>query len=203
MSKRARSTNAALKLAPARAERRLDFGSGQTPKEGFEGVDLYAPNVLHKVDLRRYPLPWGDCTVDEIYCSHFVEHLPAREIEERDGCAPAFLGQDYFFAFFDECYRILKVGATMTVVVPNLRSNRAFQDPTHRRFIPGETWLYLSAEWRKANQLDHYRVKADFNGTINPVVLKEMTLMHDEVQAQRFNHWWNTILDWNVPLVKK
>jgi len=223
--------NAALELAKPRAELRLDFGCGQHPKEGFDGVDLYAPDATHKVDLWKFPLPWEDASVDEIHSSHFVEHLPAREVELRDlridyRTNPTlnwesqkkvreereekariefkrFIGQDFFFAFFDECFRILKPGGTMTVVVPALKTHRAFQDPTHRRFITGETFAYLNAEWRKQQGLDHYRVTCDFAGDVNPIVPQELNLRHPEAAQRMLWHEWNTMVDLHALLIKR
>lgn len=182
---------------------RLDFGCGQNPKEGFEGVDLLAPNPKHRIDLWKFPLPWEDSSVDEIFSSHFLEHLPMREVEERDlypgiseELREEFLGKDFLFAFMDECWRILKPDATMTVHVPNARSDRAFQDPTHRRFFVEWTFAYFTSDWRAANKLDHYRVKCHFGIHVNPIVPVELTTLHAEAQAKRFRENWNTVLDW-------
>lgn len=192
---------------------KLDLASGQSPREGFEGVDLW-DGAKHKVDLLKFPWPWADNSVEELHCSHFIEHIPAREVESRDLAGTVergtkmevlsshkdYLGQDMFLAFFDECYRVLRPGGVMTVLCPCGRSNRAFQDPTHRRFIVSETFLYLNADWRKANKLDHYRVKCNFGFTCDPIVSVDMTLLHPEAQYRRFNEGWNTILDWSVKL---
>ena len=112
-------------LAPQK-ERRLDLACGQSCREGFEGVDMFA-DAKHRVNLMRFPWPWADSSIDELHCSHFVEHIPmvyvSPEGEYRD--VPASTGdRDLFFAFFDECWRILKPGGLMTVIVPALRSNR-------------------------------------------------------------------------------
>lgn len=176
---------------------RLDLASGQTPRDGFQAVDLCAPNTQH-VDLRRYPWPWADASVDEVHCSHYVEHIPCDEVRE----GPR-QGQDALFAFFDELHRILKPGANATIIVPCGRSSRGFQDPTHRRFIMAETFLYLSAEWRAMNKLDHYGVTCDFGVAVLPIVQQEMTLLHPEAAARRFSESWNVIHDWQANLTKK
>lgn len=194
---------------------RLDLACGQSPREGFQGVDLLAPQVHHKVDLLKFPWPWKDNSVDELHCSHFVEHIHAREVEESDldlsrckenelpegGVRKDLLGKDMLFAFFDECWRILKKDGRMSVIVPCLRSDRAFQDPTHRRFIPAQMFLYLHAPWRKENKLDHYRVMCNFDVKCDPVVLVEMSLYHPEAQAIKLQHYWNSIIDWTCSLV--
>jgi len=199
-------------LYEAPKELRLDLGAGQSPREGFESVDLHAPDAKHRVDLFKFPFPWADNSVTEINCSHFVEHLPAREVESRDLSDDnsktlfQFCGQDFFFAFFDECWRILKPNGIITIIVPAATSTRAFQDPTHRRFIPAEAFLYLNREWRKANRLDHYRVRCHFEGgdpnsnPIQPAILPELATRHEEVQATAVRHWWNAVLDWRAIL---
>lgn len=185
-------------------ERKLDIGCGQHPREGFEGADLYAPGALHKIDFFKFPWPFADDTFDELYCSHFVEHIPAREVEPRDlapgGLAFGYEGCDMFFAFFDECYRILKPGGIMKVIVPFGRSARGFQDPTHRRFLMAETFGYLSREWRKVNGLDHYRVECHFASDIVPTVGEEMNLMSPERAGTMMAHYWNVIHDLHVTL---
>jgi hypothetical protein len=171
---------------------KLDLACGQSPKEGFEGVDLWE-GACHRWDLLQFPWPWKDSSVDELHCSHFIEHIPM---------ATTAAGKDLLFAFFDECHRVLKPGGRMTVLCPNARSNRAFQDPTHRRFIVAETFLYLHKPWRVANKLDHYKVACDFHVQCDPIVPTELTLLHPEAQMRRFTESWNVILDWQAVLTK-
>ncbi len=190
---------------PTRAVR-IDLACGQTPREGFEGLDLLAP-AARKVDLLKFPWPLGDNSVDELHCSHFVEHIPCREIEARDLVDPnpqaleRWLGVDLFFAFFDEAWRVLKHEGRFRVICPALQSVRAFQDPTHRRFIPRETFAYLWEDWRKVNKLDHYRVRCNFAGQVNHTIPAELSLLDPEAQVQRFATFWNQIADWIVDLV--
>lgn len=188
---------------------RLDLGCGQNPKEGHEGVDLYGDKATHKVDLFKFPWPFKDNSVDEINSSHFLEHIPAREVEERDltGTNPGnnrdlFVGQDMFFAFMDECHRIMKIDGWMNIVVPSGRSNRAFWDPTHRRFFMQETFLYLNRDWRKQNGLDHYRVNCHFGCDVGHSMPQEEGLYADGVQRMRVMHYWNTTIDWIAKLKK-
>lgn len=69
---------------------KLDLACGQTPKEGYEGVDMYAPNAKYKINLNEFPWPWADSSVDAIYCAHFIEHIPAEDLN----------GKDRLFCFF-------------------------------------------------------------------------------------------------------
>lgn len=185
---------------------KLDLACGQTPREGFEGVDLWC-EAKHKVNLQKYPWPFETSSVAEIHCSHYVEHIPMEYVDASGNVTNSELGQDALFRFFDEVHRILKPGGWATIIVPNARSNRGFQDPTHRRFFVAETFLYLFADWRKVNKLDHYNVKCNFAGDPNgqgadivPIILAEHNAWSQEVQNRRFTHEWNTIMDWQARL---
>lgn len=184
---------------------RLDLACGQSCKEGFQGVDI-APckGVDHVVNLWTFPWPWETSSVDEINCSHHVEHIPMVYVAS-DGKThrpvPAdYHDRDLFMAFFDEAWRILKPGGKMFVQVPTARSNRGYQDPTHRRFLVAESFLYLSKAWRDANRLDHYGVSCDFDVHVEPVTSPEEELWHETVQAKRHNHYWNIVHDWRATL---
>lgn len=207
-------------LAGSDQELKLDLGAGQSPREGFSGVDLYAPNPTFRVDLFKFPFPWENESVSELHCSHFLEHLPARSVEVRDltladiarkdqSFLPAyqedkkrFLDKDFLFAFMDECYRILKPGGVMTVIVPSGQSVRGFQDPTHRRFFFQETFLYFSKDWRDLNKLDHYNVGCNFALNVQHTCLEEITRRHPEYQQHAFRHLWNTQIDIHALLKK-
>lgn len=202
-----------VEIAAPRKLRKLDLGCGQNVRPGFEGLDLLSPKADVKIDLLRFPWPIDDESCDELNCSHFIEHIPAREVTRYDlwsavdgGLVPGadeFVGQDMLLAFFDECHRILIPGGTMKVIWPALQSVRAFQDPTHRRYIPSETMLYLNAEWRKVNGLDHYLVRCDFAGEMTHTCQEEMNLLHPDAAKRRFVEGWNTIYDFHVTLTKR
>lgn len=195
-------------------ELKLDLACGQSPKEGFEGVDLSSPVAKHKVDLLEFPWPWADSSVDELWSSHFVEHIPMvyvnRPAPEECKEGQVYLkhspmplypsSKDLFFAFFDECWRILKPGGAMTVICPSVRNERAFWDPTHRRFISQMTFCYLSKDWRKANKLDHYRVDCDFQGNTAFSHTDAYAGRHSEIQQRAFIESWNYVVDYYVTL---
>jgi predicted SAM-dependent methyltransferase len=206
-----RSPSPLVEAAP-RLELKLDLGCGLNPREGFEGVDLYGDKAKHKVDLFKFPWPFLSDSVDEIHASHFLEHIPAREVSDADlkqknALGDSYVGADMLFAFMDECYRILKTDSWMHVIVPSGRSNRAFWDPTHRRFFMQETFLYFSSEWRKQNGLQHYRVKCNFGVDVGHSLPNEEALRAPDAQKTRFDHYWNVTVDWiaklkKLPLVK-
>ena len=190
-------------VAEPTRETKLDLGCGDHCAPGYEGVDLFAEGAPHRIDLLTFPWPWATSSVDALRCSHFIEHVPmvyvtrgnTYELVQRQGTV------DLLLAFFNECWRILKPNGTMLVVTPALQSVRAFQDPTHRRFLPPQFYPYLNVEVRKANGLDHYLgATCNFSGNANPIIPTELSLLSPEAQQRRFGESWNTVLDWHAVL---
>lgn len=186
-------------LASPPVTRKLDLACGQSPREGFEGVDIFV-GAQHVVDLQRYPWPFADESVLELNCSHYIEHIPMEVVMQGD---PVLGGKDALCAFFDECYRILAPDGWLHLDWPAHTSNRAFQDPTHRRFIPPETLGYMNQAWRMANRLDHYNVHCNFISSCNPVVDSSLMLRSEVVVAQHLRNYWNAALDQKAKLQKK
>lgn len=188
-------------LAPPPVTRKLDLACGQMPMEGFEGVDIFVA-AQHVVNLQQYPWPFADESVLELHCSHYIEHIPMENVAHQGLGTGLALHKDALFAFFDECYRILVPGGWITLRWPANRSDRAFQDPTHRRFIPAETMAYLNQEWRRANRLDHYNVDCHFLGSCDPVIDQSLLLRADTVIQQKIRHDWNIVIDFTAKLQK-
>jgi hypothetical protein len=96
----------------------------------------------------------------------------------------------------------LKPEGTFEIWCPSATSDRGFQDPTHRRFLTSNTWLYLTDSWRKANKLDHYNVKCRFGILVDAVGIPPdgRTV---EYQTRAAMHYRNYIQDWHVLLTAK
>lgn len=187
-------------------ELKLDLACGDSKREGFFGVDFVKTDSTDfECNLLKFPWPWADNSVDELHSSHFIEHIPMCYVSPTGEykTVPDAPDKDLLFAFFDECYRILKPGGVLTIFCPCARSNRAFQDVTHRRFIVGETFLYMNKEWRDLNKLSHYNAVCDFGLQIDPLIPMEIGLLHPEAQQRRVNENWNTVYDWKATLIKK
>lgn len=141
---------------------RLDLGCGTKKKDGFWGVDvLEFEGVDLVLDIGRQPWPWADSSVDEVNCSHFVEHL---NVQGR-------------IHFVNELYRVLKPLAKALVITPHGASGRAFGDLTHQWPPVHEFWYwYLDKEWRKVNAPHNNFYTCDFNVTagynLHPDILK-------------------------------
>ena len=116
---------------------RLDIGCGPNKRPGFIGIDCISfTGVDLCLNAGADRLPFDDGTVEEVNCSHFLEHLEARERMH----------------FMNEIYRVMKVGAKALIVVPHWASNRAYGDMTHKWPPVSEMFFfYLDKGWRLAN----------------------------------------------------
>lgn len=173
---------------------RWDLACGNNKQKGFKGVDITKKGTQANIewDLSRYPWPFKDNSVDEIFCSHFLEHIPHID-SYHDG----------LFLFMDECWRILKPGAGARFIVPYYSSVRAIQDPTHHRSIGEPTFLYFTKAWRKMNKLEHYPVKCDFEIVkIDHAISEEFTGRASEAVQFQAMHSINVINDIHVLLKK-
>lgn len=176
------------------APKKLSLACGQAKPEGFFGVDyanIEGVDLVH--DLLQFPWPIKTGVVQEINCSHFVEHIPHWR--------PGFT-KDGWFHFFDEVFRISKKGAVCTFIHPYAMNARAFWDPTHERYIHETAWYYLSKGWRTMQNLDHYQTDVDFEVIVieGLGVPEEIQVKHHEAQAYARNHYWNVISDLLVRL---
>jgi len=125
---------------------RVDLGAGQNKREGFLGLDR-APVTDIQHDLLDTPWPFADESVDELMASHVLEH---------------FWGEEQV-KILEEAYRVLKWDAGIMIIVPWWNSARMWQDPTHKAPFPAEKAYYFNKQWRDANKLDHYGIRADFD----------------------------------------
>ncbi|MGH9510679.1 MAG: class I SAM-dependent methyltransferase [Terriglobales bacterium] len=115
-----------IKAANGRA-RHLHLGCGPKSLPGFVNIDA---NPLHKVDMWldiRHGLPFRDSSIESAYSTHMIEHFFPDELDR----------------LFQECFRVLKVGGGLRLIVPSLsnailayRENRAewFYDSFPRHF---------------------------------------------------------------------
>jgi len=80
---------------------KLDIGAGNSPKQGFKSVDKYT-SADYNADMTSLPFP--DESIEEIYTSHALEHLPKREV----------------LVALCEMYRVLEFDGLLTIIVPDL-----------------------------------------------------------------------------------
>jgi predicted SAM-dependent methyltransferase len=127
---------------------RVNVGSGEIPLPFFVNID---PDERYPADLRCAvpPLPFADGAVDHIHASHFLEHLPRAAacgwvFPPADG--PTAPTAEYFLA---ECWRALKPGGALTLMVPDTRE-------VLRRYLAGaiDQTEYPRGTWWPVADLD-------------------------------------------------
>lgn len=127
---------------------KLDIGCGKNKREGFIGVDQYAMEGVDIVMDVRQKWTFDDASVEEVHCSHFLEHLTGPERVR----------------FYNELFRVLKPGAKATIITPHWASNRAYGDPTHQWPPVAEMgFYYLKQSWRDT-QAPHTDIKWNPDG---------------------------------------
>jgi len=88
---------------------KIDLGCGKKCRPGFVGIDFQEFGQDVRWDI-RYGIPFPDNSVDEIFTSHFVEHLTETEI----------------MMLWVEMLRICKPGARIEIRCPHAGTIEAF-----------------------------------------------------------------------------
>lgn len=179
-------------------EIKLDLGSGPNKKEGFIGVDKYKMKGVDVVcDLGKEKWPWKDNSVDEVNCTHFLEHLTN------------FNGKWERTHFFNELYRVMKKGAKAALVFPHWCSVRYYGDPTHCEPFSEMGFYYLSQEWRNT-QAPHTDKKwnkngygCDFDATWGYSLRQDLLTRNEEYVQNAFLKEKEAIQDIIATLTKK
>jgi SAM-dependent methyltransferase len=90
------------------------------------GRQLYTrfPSEVYRWDVTR-GLPWKDETVEVIYASHFLDHLPRQQAED----------------FLREAYRVLIPGGILRLALSDLeRKARQYLDEVHQARLGASSW---------------------------------------------------------------
>lgn len=103
----------------------LNLGCSDSFEPGHCNVDISEPADLI-CDLRK-AWPWADNTVDVIRAWDIFEHLPDK------------------IHTLNECYRVMKSGAQLEMVVPTTDGRGAYQDPTHCSYWNLNSLFYLES----------------------------------------------------------
>ena len=177
-----------IKVLPEAKPLKLDLGCGPNPKEGFTGVDAlpFDGKVDVVCDLRK-SWQWKSGSVDEVHCSHFLEHLTGSER----------------IHFFNELHRVMRKDAKATIVVPHWSSGRAYGDVTHQWPPVVEMfWYYLDKPWRDANA-PHVGFECDFLATWGYSVAPAWQARNQETQMFGINHYREVAQDMIATITKR
>jgi len=119
---------------------KLNLGCGVHKLEGYINIDKdpkVNPDIVRDIEKG---LPFSDNTVEEVYASHFLEHV-----------------EDLIFVM-EEIYRVCKNGALVKIRVPHGLSGSGMRDPTHVRFFVEESFHYFD----RSSGLFLYDFKCNF-----------------------------------------
>ncbi len=96
---------------------KIDIGCGKNKKEGYVGIDI-DPTSKADIIVSALSIPFSDNSVDEVYSRHMIEHLAPDEAEK----------------FFNEIYRVLKIGgkADLKIDCDWSKGRLLKKDPTHK-----------------------------------------------------------------------
>jgi len=103
-------------------KRKINIGAGQEKLLGFMSIDIdpfVKPDIVRDIEKG---LPLDDNSVDEVKCSHVLEHI-----------------RDLLFVL-REFYRVCRNGAKITITVPLMDAS----DMTHVRFFSKDTFRTLT-----------------------------------------------------------
>lgn len=186
MSKRA------IKAATAPApEFKLNLACGDHRIEGYLGVDLHKfDNVDQQRDLKQYPWPWDNEAVGDIICNYYLSFLDGPER----------------VLFIEECWRVLKPGANVTIKAPHWMSMRAVSDPFYKWPPICETsFLVFNKAFREANKHQYYPISCDFDFAANYgyAVDPQIASRNDEYKQYAVKHLNNAVLDITITLIKR
>jgi SAM-dependent methyltransferase len=105
---------------------KLDLGCGKNKVPGAIGVDVAPVEGVDVVADFNWGLPFADSSVDEVHCSHVLEHVP------------------HFLAFMEEIWRVLRPGGRAYIRFPHASSSfHTWKDPTHYRPLLVATFHYF------------------------------------------------------------
>lgn len=178
-------------LPPEGKPFKIDLACGDNKVADAIGIDAFkTASTDYVFDLLKFPWPIDDGVVDFITCNHFFEHIPGK-------LRPRFM---------DECFRILKVGAQMAIVVPYWSSMRSVQDFTHEwPPVCESSFLYFNKQWRAGNKLEHglYEMKCDFDFGYGYALDGDLVVRNAEWQQFALRHYIQAANDLHVTLTKR
>lgn len=135
--------------------RGLNLGCGRWPISSTKDITWVNVDIspTSKAD-EFYDITKGlheeDESVDVVYTSHTLEHVP-------HGDGPV----DLLIFVMNECWRVLKPGGILKIVVPSgYNAEWAMRDPTHRRAFFKGSFYYFTGEFPELSE--DYGIRCNF-----------------------------------------
>jgi ubiquinone/menaquinone biosynthesis C-methylase UbiE len=160
---------------------KLDLGCGiRKVSPDFTGVDIHKfDGVDVECDLAKQ-WPWEDNSVEEVHCSHLIEHL----------------GPEDRIHFVNELYRVLKPGGKANIACPDYSSGRAYGDLTHKWPPISSFWFYyLSADWRSTNAPHNDKYTCNFSVTGGYILRQDVIVRNQQYQEFAINNFKDVCQD--------
>lgn len=125
----------------------INLGSGSEVHEGWIKINFFrSPGIDYGADF-RYPLKVAENAIDGIFCEHTLEHLT---YNQADG-------------LLKECHRILKPGANIRIILPDLSLFIKNYSENNAEWF--KKWEYLMFQ----TSLDKERMKRRLNSNLEAV----------------------------------
>lgn len=139
----------------AGSSNRLNIGCGRHYHADWVNLDLQSDDpavVCHDV---TQGIPFSDDQFDVVYHSHILEHLDPEQGRE----------------LISECYRVLKPGGVLRIVVPNLEEIAKLYLSMHDRAWQGDEVASVNYHWMKIELLDQM-VRSQSGGLMGPYMVQ-------------------------------
>ena len=169
---------------------KLNIGCGKEIKEGFEGLDIIDFGQKYIADAKQ-KLPFEDNSVDEIYSRYFVQ------------CLTNYGGKFERAQFFNELYRIMKVDAIATIIVPAWNSAGGYGNPTFQEPLYEGSLFFLNKLWRETNAPDITVYVCNFDPTWGYNMHPNLITRNQEFQQFALSNYCNAALDLMINLKKR
>lgn len=146
---------------------------------------------VQQADAHEYLQHVPDRSLDGIFMSHVVEHIPT----------------NLMVSLLDQCFRKLRYGGRIILETPNplsllIFSNSFYMDPTHQKPIHPETLKFM------LNQVGFEVTETIFSGDIEPEHKMQFLPVEKQMEElnrnfDKLNHWLYGPQDYAVVAVRK
>lgn len=139
---------------------KLNLGCGFRPRPDYINVDItkHSPHVDEIWDLRVFPWPWADNSVEHIWFKDVLEHLPD------------------VIGTINECWRVLQPGGSLHVSHVHYAFPNLYIDPTHLRGFHEQSFDYFdpTTHWGR-----EYAFYTPYKWKIDKNVIEECNVVVD------------------------